>query len=151
MPETLRLSKTAARSLMLAATGLLQRDERERSRGDVLATIQMMGALQIDTIHVVARSPYLVLWSRLGDYDPVWLDQLLDAGSIFEYWAHEACFLPTEDYPLHRHSMIDPGSRGWRNSHAWLQANARDARRMLELIEEKGPVRASDFKRTDGK
>ena len=43
-----------------------------------------MGVLQIDTISVVARSPYLVLWSRLGDYDPEWLDQLLAEGALFE-------------------------------------------------------------------
>ena len=58
-----------------------------------------MSALQIDTIHVVARSPYLVLWSRLGAYEPRWLDELLAEGAIFEYWSHEACFLPVEDYP----------------------------------------------------
>jgi uncharacterized protein YcaQ len=151
MTDTIKLSKTSARAMMLAATGLLQRDEGPRTREDVLATIRSMGVLQIDTIHVVARSPYLVLWSRLGDYDSRWLDELLERGEIFEYWAHEACFLPVEDYPLHRHSMIDPGSRGWRNSHAWLTKNARDAARMLDLVRKKGPVRASDFQRTDGR
>ena len=39
-----------------------------------------MALLQIDTISVVARSPYLVLFSRLGHYDPRWLEQLLAAG-----------------------------------------------------------------------
>jgi len=40
-----------------------------------------MGVLQIDSISVVARSPYLVLWNRLGSYDPVWLDELLAEGT----------------------------------------------------------------------
>ena len=62
-----------------------------------------MHMLQIDTISVVARSPYLVLWSRLGDYDARWLDDLLAEGALFEYWSHAACFLPIEDYPLYRH------------------------------------------------
>ena len=94
------LSLSAARALLLAAQGLHCRPDRAATRADVLAAIRRMGALQIDTIHVVARSPYLVLWSRLGDYDPRWLDELLAEGALFEGWSHEACFLPIEDYPL---------------------------------------------------
>jgi len=69
--------------------------------------VRRMGVLQIDTIHVVARSPYLVLWSRLGDYRPEWLDELHAEGTLFEYWAHAMCFLPIEDYPLYRRRMLD--------------------------------------------
>jgi uncharacterized protein YcaQ len=67
------LSIGAARALHLAAQGMLQPRARA-TKDDVLAAIRRMGVLQIDTISVVARSPYLVLWSRLGDYDPAWLD-----------------------------------------------------------------------------
>src|SRR3954466_13410655 len=100
----LRLSLPAARALLLAAQGL-ERPRRRATRADVLAAIRRMGVLQIDTISVVARSPYLVLWSRLGDYDPTWLEELLEEGRLFEYWAHEACFIPIEDYGLYRHRM----------------------------------------------
>ncbi|MFR3707041.1 MAG: DNA glycosylase AlkZ-like family protein [Enterobacter hormaechei] len=41
----------------------------------------------------MARSPYLVLFSRLGNYPPQWLDNALSQGELMEYWAHEACFL----------------------------------------------------------
>ena len=51
-----------------------------------------MSLLQIDTINVVARSPYLVLFSRLGSYPQHWLDESLRNGELMEYWAHEACF-----------------------------------------------------------
>jgi uncharacterized protein YcaQ len=53
-----------------------------------------MSLLQIDTINIVARSPYLVLFSRLGHYPPQWLDEALSQGELMEYWAHEACFCP---------------------------------------------------------
>src|SRR5512138_1394799 len=89
------------RLLQLAVQGLLQPPPRPAAKEDVLAAIRRMGALQIDTIHVVARSPYLVLFSRLGDYDPRWLEELLAEGKLFEYWAHAACFLPIEDYSLY--------------------------------------------------
>jgi len=136
---------------MLAAQGLDRRGVRVATKAHVLATIRRMSALQIDTIHVVARSPYLVLWSRLGQYEPRWLDELLAEGAIFEYWAHEACFLPTEDYPLYRHRMIAPGSMGWKYSHEWIERHAAEVERVLALIRERGPVRSSDFARTDGK
>jgi uncharacterized protein len=102
----MRLSLSSARALHLAAQGLSSSPRQSASKEDVLATIRQMAALQIDTINVVARSPYLVLWSRLGDYQNSWLDELLAEGKIFEYWSHEACFLPIEDYGLYRHQMI---------------------------------------------
>src|ERR687889_384714 len=78
-----------------------------------------MGVLQIDSISVVARSPYLVLWSRLGSYEPRWLDELLAEGAVFEYWSHAACFIPIEDYGLYRRLMIEGGekTRTWMRAH----------------------------------
>ncbi len=147
----MRLTHVQAQSVMLAAQGLLRRPPRRATKADVLRAIRQMGALQIDTIHVVARSPYLVLWSRLGDYDPRWLDELLAEGQLFEYWAHEACFLPIEDYPLYRHRMLDAASMGWKYSHEWITAHRKEVNRLLSLIRRRGSVRSSDFTRDDGK
>jgi uncharacterized protein YcaQ len=97
--ETISISD--ARNLMLAAQGLAQLPHQPADKKDVLTMIRRLGALQIDSIHVVARSPYLVLWSRLGDYNPTWLDELLDEGSLFESpydarrrtWLGRSCWL----------------------------------------------------------
>jgi uncharacterized protein YcaQ len=136
---------------MVAAQGLDRRPRRAPTKTDVLDVIRRMGALQIDTIHVVARSPYLVLWSRLGDYEPRWLEDLLAEGQLFEYWAHEACFLPIEDYALFRHRMIDPGSLGWKYSHEWVEKNREQVDHVLDTIRQRGPARSADFERRDGK
>ena len=104
---TLQLSLAAARALLLAAQGLHEPPPAPATKEDVLAAIRRMGLLQIDTISVVARSPYLVLWSRLGAYEPRWLDELLAEGALFEYWSHAACFLPIEDYRLYRRRMLE--------------------------------------------
>jgi uncharacterized protein YcaQ len=149
--DVVGLSHAEAQAVMIAAQGLDRRPRRAATKADVLKTIRRMSALQIDTIHVVARSPYLVLWSRLGHYEPRWLDELLAEGELFEYWSHEACFLPVEDYPLYRHRMIAPGSMGWKYSHEWIAGNAREVERLLALVRERGPVRSTDFVRTDGK
>jgi uncharacterized protein YcaQ len=145
------LSIGAARALHLAAQGVAQPRRRKAVKADVLDAIRRMGLLQIDTINVVARSPYLVLWSRLGDYPQHWLDELLAEGQLFEYWAHEACFIPVEDYGLYRHRMLDPAAMGWKYSSTWMRERAGEVAALLAHIRTRGPVRSSDFERTDGK
>ena len=141
---------TAARALHLAAQGLLTPPRRKACKADVMSAISQMALLQIDTISVVARSPYFVLWSRLGDYDPVWLEQLLSEGKLFEYWAHEACFVPTADYGLLRHRMLDPTSMGWKYSASWIKQHQTEIKKLLKHITDKGPVQSKDFARVDG-
>src|SRR4051812_34402213 len=139
----LNLSLPAARALHLAAQGLLQARRRKAGKDDVLAAIRAMGVLQIDTISVVARSPYLVLWSRVGDYDPEWLGQHLAEGRLFEYWAHEACFVPIEDYGLFPHRILGPAAMGWKYSATWMRERAAEVAAVLEHIRQNGPARSS--------
>lgn len=146
----MHLSHSAARAVMLAAQGLDRRREKAATKEDLLATIRRMETLQIDTIHVVARSPYLVLWSRLGDYKQEWLDELLAEGKLFEYWSHAACYLPIEDYPLYRRQMLDHQYRFFHSAPNWIKSHAEDVEQLLAYIREHGEVRASDFERTDG-
>jgi uncharacterized protein YcaQ len=141
--ETISIS--TARNLMLAAQGLAQTPGRLAEKKDVLAAIRRMGVLQIDTINVVARSPYLVLWSRLGDYTPAWLDELLAEGALFEYWSHAMCFLPIEDYPLYRRSMLD-GVRGWGSVQTWVREHPELVELVMDRIQREGGLRSADFK-----
>jgi uncharacterized protein YcaQ len=143
----MRFSREAARSLLLAAQGLADPPERSATKGDVLESVRKMGVLQIDSIAVVARSPYLVLWSRLGAYEPSWLDELLAEGALFEYWSHAACFVPIEDYGLYRRFMLE----GSEKSRAWFTAHPEEVRRVLERVRQGGPVRSAEFARADGK
>jgi uncharacterized protein YcaQ len=145
------LTPGAARALHLAAQGLLLPPSRVATPDDLLAAIRRMQLLQIDTIQVVARSPYLVLFSRLGAYPPVWLEQLLEQGRIFETWAHEACFAATADWPVLRAALRDKSGH-WAIRSA-DRAHARDAAGMSELLEQirrDGPVRSADFRRVPG-
>jgi uncharacterized protein YcaQ len=130
--------------MMLAAQGLLDEVHKPAEKADVLATIRRMGALQIDTIHVVARSPYFALFSRLGHYDPRWLDELLAEGALFEYWAHAASFLPIEDYPLFRRRMLTQGT-GWSNREAWAAAHPHVTEMVMERLRKEGALRSADF------
>jgi len=140
------LTLQQARNLHLGAQGLLQAPRARATRKRLLAAIERMELLQIDTIHVVARSPYLVLFSRIGAYRPQWLEQELAAGRIFECWAHEACFAPIAAYSLLRHGA-NPRETHWAQKHA--RRMHRDQRagmdRLLEHIRDHGAVKAADF------
>ena len=145
------LPLSAARALHLFAQGLLTPPRRKAVKADVLDAIRRMAQLQIDTIHVVARSPYLVLFSRLGAYPQTWLDEHLAEGALFEYWSHEACFVPTEDYGLLRHRMLDPSGMGWKYAAQWHEQYRDDIEKLLAHIRATGPVRSADFAREAGK
>ncbi|MDQ4127846.1 MAG: winged helix DNA-binding domain-containing protein [Actinomycetota bacterium] len=136
-----------ARALLFAAQGLNPRLDRPTVKEDVLGAVRRMGVLQIDSISVVARSPYLVLWSRLGPYEPRWLDQLLEEGMLFEYWSHAACFLPIEDYGLYRRLMLE----GYEKVRAWMEAHPEEIEHVMARVREKGPVRSAEFERTEGR
>ena len=139
------LSLDVVRGLMIAAQGLHDDPQPPATKKAVLSIIRQIHMLQIDTINVIARSPYLVLWSRLGDYDPRWLEDLLAEGALFEYWSHAACFLSIEDYPLYR-----PGSWMGGRARKWLDEHPNVAETVLNHVRTNGETRSSDFERTDG-
>jgi uncharacterized protein YcaQ len=146
-----KLSAQQARNLHLHAQGLLLTKPGRSRRSDLLAAIERMHLLQIDTIHVVARSPYLVLFSRLGEYNVDWLGELLEAADIFECWSHEACFAPSVDFALHRAHHACGGRAGhWAQKHATraqvAQRAGMDA--VLAHIRDHGPAKAADFDST---
>jgi uncharacterized protein len=140
-----------ARALHLAAQGLLKPFARRARREDVLAAIQRMRLLQIDSIHVVARSPYLVLYARIGDYPPIWLEEALEQGLIAECWAHEACFVTASDIGFHRAWRLQSVSHHWADRHAarTRDSHATEMDGLLARIRDSGAVRASDFERAE--
>jgi uncharacterized protein len=141
------LSQEAVRGLMIAAQGLHSDPQPPATKEDVRAIIRRLHMLQIDSISVVARAPYLVLWSRLGDYHPSWLDELLAEGALFEHFANANCFVPIEDYALYL-----AGSRifDWRSPRQWLDEHPKVTAAVLNHIRTHGETRHTDFKRVDG-
>lgn len=144
----IRLTFDHARTALLHAQGLTGR-QRKVKKADLLDTIRRLGVLQIDSISVVNRSPYLVLWSRLGHFPLNWLTDLLAERKLFEYWSHAACFLPIEDFGQYRRSMLErraPDSR----VNAWV--SRRDLGGTIEAVREhiraNGEVRSADFERS---
>jgi uncharacterized protein len=115
----------------------------------MLDLVRDLGSLQLDPINAVSRSHTLVLWSRLGPYDLVHLDKLLwQDRSLFEYWAHAASIVLTEDYPVHQFMMRKyvTGDSSWgERVHAWMQENDALRTHILDEIRERGPLMSKDF------
>jgi uncharacterized protein YcaQ len=105
--------------------------------------------IQLDPTNAVARTQFLVPFSRLGPYDPALLDQILWRDKfLFHYWAHAASLVLTEDYPIHRRQMITwgTGESGWgRRAREWMSANHALRRHILAQLRRKGPLRSRDF------
>ena len=74
---TQSITLQTARHLSIYAQGLYAAPQQAAQKRDVKEAITRLGALQIDTINIVARAPYFSLWSRMGDYESDWLNQLL--------------------------------------------------------------------------
>jgi uncharacterized protein YcaQ len=107
----------------------------------VLDTIRHLGFLQVDPIATVATPQRLVLWSRLGGFDPTELDRLLwEERKLFEWGAF---IWPIEDLPLVRALMRGQarGRYAWqRRTSEWLRVNAGFRRYVLRELERRGPL-----------
>lgn len=145
MPE-LSLTLPQARALTLAAQGLHEAASRPAVKSDILNAIRRIHNLQLDTISVVARAHLHILWSRLGAFEPRWLEELHMEGALFEFWAHAACLLPIEDYPLYR-SLMRQQFIGWENIRQWGEANPAVIADILAHLRANGAVKSSDFAR----
>jgi uncharacterized protein YcaQ len=143
-----------ARRLALAAQGLT--GPRRPQGGPVTAAalrrvLRRVGAIQIDSINVVARSHELVLAARGGAHDPAAFERLVyRRRAAFEYWGHAASFLPIETYRLFlpRMARMALQTRGW-----WAEIRGKHAdlyEPILDRIRAEGPLAASDFREPAG-
>lgn len=98
-----KLSLAAARRVALAAQGLADpRPDAPVTRRHLNRVLGRLGLLQIDSVSVIVRAHYMPLFSRLGAYPQALLDDHAYARprALFEYWAHEASYLPLDAWPL---------------------------------------------------
>ncbi len=137
-PTTLTVAQ--ARRLAIRAQAL------DGSARGVLDAVRRIGHLQLDPTSRVAPSHLLVLWSRLGAFDPAELDRLLWRDrSLFEW---KSFVYPTEDYPLVKARMHRfPGDAGaWQRRVAtWLRANDSFRRYVLHELRRRGPLRSKEL------
>ena len=137
------MSLAEIRRRVVAAQGFAARP-RTGTPEEVLASVQRLACVQLDSISTVERSHRLVLGARVGAYPEPAVSELLREGRIFEYWAHEACLIPVEDYPMHRWRMAQ-----YADSHPWrgnvFEREPELTRQVLHEIDERGPLGSRHF------
>ncbi|MGE5137847.1 MAG: DNA glycosylase AlkZ-like family protein, partial [Rudaea sp.] len=146
---TLRqISPAAARRLAVTRQRLAGPRPPANIEG-IMEIARALRSLQLDPISVVARSHLLVLWSRLGPFDRAELDRALwQERRLFEYWAHCASIVLTEDYPLHNRLMrgYPRGDSAWANNvRDWISKNDVLRRRILAGLRSGGPLPSRYF------
>jgi uncharacterized protein len=142
------LSPQDVRRLAVAAQRL-EAPAARPTRADILDTIRQITCVQIDPINVVARTQLLVPYSRLGAYDPAELESLLwEDKALFEYWAHAASIVLTDDYPLFQYQMRNRkrSNGAWaQRYYEWLEANHSFRQFILDELEQRGPLFADEI------
>ena len=101
--------------------------------------------IQIDTLSVIERAHHHTLWTRIPDYQPDYLHQLVRDRSAFEYWSHAASYLPMSDYrfALPQMSAIKRGE-----SHYHGNVESKYINHVMDRIRIDGPLKARDFEST---
>jgi uncharacterized protein YcaQ len=112
--------------------------------------VERLGAVQIDSVNVLARSHFLIPFARLGSYDPSLLDELTydpKRRALFEYWGHEASLLPVAMQPLFRWRMqrAERLEIGWSHVKEMGRTQRDAVQRVFAQIEERGPLSARDL------
>ena len=117
----------------------------KRARSAALRVVDRFGYLQLDTVSIAgARSHALVLLSRIEGFDPTLGEELLRPGEpLFEYWGHEASWLPIDLYPVFAFRR-----RAYRRHPWWgdlLSRHRRVANEVVARIRAEGPLRSIDL------
>lgn len=133
----IQLSADESRRLALAAQGLMG----PRVGGGMAGLLDRLGAIQIDTISVLARTHELVPYSRLGPIGRPAVERGLwgtpgapGPARTFEYWAHAACVMPVELWPFTGYRR----RRHQRHPHRQPDRAVRDL--ILARLRDEGPM-----------
>jgi uncharacterized protein len=141
--ELLAVTPALARRLALTAQRLAGPRPSPDAAG-LLETARALGCIQLDPISAVDRSHRLVWFSRVGPYDRAELDRVVYQDKhMFEYWAHCASYVLTDDYPIHAHHMRTWRTEGkamYERARHWVHKNDALRKHLLRELKRHGPV-----------
>jgi hypothetical protein len=145
----LRLSLARARRIALGAQGFAgPRPAGRIDRRHLRRLFDHIGVVQIDSVNVVVRSQELPLFARLGRHPRTLIADATAAGEVFEYWVHEASFVPTDDYHLYRWSMRIP--HRWPKFRRLSEDRPDYIEEVYQRIADNGPVVSGELKQRVG-
>jgi uncharacterized protein YcaQ len=144
----IRITAGQARRLVLGLQGLADPPRRKLDADGLLALIERLGFVQVDSVNVVARAHHMILFARNQTYRPELLQRLLeDEARLFENWTHDAAIIPTSFYRYWQVRFGRDRARLAERYRRWFAEHHDDGRieAMLDHIRETGAVMARDF------
>ncbi len=153
------LSAGEARGLALWAQGLVagvlpsvsSRASLVRRTAAVDATLRRLGAVQLDTVSVLARSHELVPYARLGAVGREAVETAYWGGgrgsehpgetTTFEYWSHAASILPVDEWPLFAFRRRAYARRGFH----WHKEPTKAIAQVRRQLAAEGPLTTGDL------
>jgi uncharacterized protein YcaQ len=143
-----KVSAAQARRIALAAQGFADgRPAGEPGGWDLRRVLDRVGLIQIDSVNVVSRAHYLPLFARLGPYPRELLERAAYRAprKLFEYWGHEASFLPVGLQPFMRWRMERAAHEAWGGMRRVREQRPELVDRLLEEVRARGPLSAGDL------
>ncbi|TQN41912.1 hypothetical protein FHU33_1301 [Blastococcus colisei] len=143
-PAIERLPAVLARRIALAAQGFADpRPSTGVGIRQLRRLVDRLAVVQIDSVNVLSRSHYLPAFSRLGSYPRAALDDLTARRhAVFEYWAHEASFLPVRLQPHLRWRMAAAEEHAWGNMVRLQRERPGFVAEVRERVRTEGPLKA---------
>jgi uncharacterized protein len=135
------LSLPEARKIALAAQGLLG----PRPTGGPAEMVRRLGAVQLDTISVLARSHELVAYARHGAIPRSRIERAYwgPKSTTFEYWSHAACLLPLEEWPTYAFKRRARQAKGRRWHH--MEDQDKSCGEVMARLQAEGPLTANEL------
>ncbi len=140
------IDNRAARRLFLDRHALAEAPQGPARGSDLLALIERLGFVQIDSINTVERAHHMILRARRPSYKPAALKRLLEQDrGLFEHWTHDASVIPTAFLPQWRQRFRRDAERLRRRYAKWQGSEFEEKiAEVLRHIHDNGPVGTGD-------
>ena len=138
----MKITKKQARHFMLAHQNVLT-PRKAKGKEGILEYIRRVGCIQFDPLNMVGNNPYLVLQSRIDDFKPEYLQELLYSDrKLLDGWDKNMAIYAIEDWPCF--------SRYRKDSYRRLGDESNPINKILEEVREaialSGPLSSIDLK-----
>ncbi|MBN2851270.1 MAG: YcaQ family DNA glycosylase [Clostridia bacterium] len=132
----MKITKAQARKFLIDYH-YLNNDFKLKGKEGILEYIDKVGCIQFDPLDQVGYNSHLVLQSRIANYHPVQLNELLYIDRILiDFWDKNMSIYRTCDLPFFKRYQRD-------------KVSGEVAEKIIEKITEKGQVCSSDFEKKE--
>ena len=142
---------TLGQARQMAVHAQMLNRPQDATPAGMLAAFQQLGCVQLDPLSTIAKSHQLVLRNRTAHTSINALNRDLDQllwqdKHVFEYWAHCASMVLTEDYPIHQHRMQTTLKS--ERVEQCIEANKNLRNTVLRELKRNGPLPSTYFEDT---